>query len=72
MARMQVELLLQEDEETPDAKKLMSEVVDPEIRQFESHFGKIASNGATSARLAPHEREVVRAFVWWLLKVRNG
>ena len=62
MPKMTTELVLEADESRPEPKKMIAEVVDPKINDFGKHFAAKGGGALTSM-----EREVLRAYTWWLL-----
>tara|TARA_Y100000034_G_scaffold127210_1_gene179668 strand:+ start:110 stop:298 length:189 start_codon:yes stop_codon:yes gene_type:complete len=49
--------------ERPDPGDMLKEVVDPEIKRFETYFTERAGGGP----LASFEKELLRAYLWFLL-----
>ena len=63
--KIQVVMVPPPGEDLPiDPKDILGRYVNPEIEDFEKYFSERAGGG----RLAPFEKEVIRAFLWFKLK----
>jgi len=53
-------------EKVPDPKKLLSDVINPDIIKFENHFQKVSSS-----KLTLMEKEILRAYLFFKLVVQK-
>ena len=62
-AEMTVELLLREEDPRPQGQDLVADVIDPKITKFNNYFTP------KGGPLSPYDREMLRAYTFWLLEV---
>ena len=70
MERIRLKLVQKKGESLPsDPKQVLSKFVEPDIDQFATYFRGRAGGG----ELAPFEKEVLRAYLWFkLMEARDG
>ena len=59
--------ILTEPEKVPDPKKLLSEIIEPDIQKFEKHFQKVSSSTLTQM-----EKEILRAYLFFKIVVQKN
>ena len=64
--KITAEVELGDGESKPKGMELVKQAIDPKIEKFNKHFTP------KGGPLSSYDREMLRAYTWWLIEVDDG